>query len=153
MTTKIEVLEIRKLVQYSSFHVNPENFTRLTKMTFCKYPTRSWWFRSSPLPNTVSSNSSTRSTYFLWSVESPRLQSPTHFTKTNFYIPWHIGDFLPEFAPEWADSYLLTLEKPNGHIRDIDPEKTSIGRTQGHSIVQEVQTLDGLGSQGPWCYY
>ena len=39
----------------------------------------------------------------------------------SFYMPWLTGAFLPEFAPEWADSYLIALQKPNGGIRGIAP--------------------------------
>ncbi len=27
------------------------------------------------------------------------------------YLPWLKGDFMPEFAPEWAGSYLIPLQK------------------------------------------
>ena len=29
-----------------------------------------------------------------------------------FYMLWVTGAFLPEFAPEWAGSYLIALQKP-----------------------------------------
>jgi len=38
-----------------------------------------------------------------------------------FYMSWLTGDFLPDFAPELAGSYLIALEKPNGGIRGIAP--------------------------------
>jgi hypothetical protein len=55
-------------------------------------------------------------------------------------MPWLTGDFLPEFAPELASSFLLALEKPNGDIRDISPVDI-FRRAQGHAIVQAVQPL------------
>ena len=34
------------------------------------------------------------------------------------YLPWLKGEFMPEFAPEWAGSYLIALQKA---IRGIAP--------------------------------
>ena len=57
-----------------------------------------------------------------------------------FYMPWLTGAFLPDFAPEWADSYLIALEKPNGGIRGIAPVDIW-RRAMGNAIVQAVQPL------------
>ena len=32
------------------------------------------------------------------------------------YLPWLKGEFMPEFAPEWAGSYLIALQKASGGI-------------------------------------
>ena len=33
------------------------------------------------------------------------------------YLPWLKGEFMPEFAPEWAGSYLIALQKARWHSR------------------------------------
>jgi hypothetical protein len=53
-------------------------------------------------------------------------------------MPWLNGDFLPEFAPEWAGSYLLSLQKPGDGIHGITPVDIW-GRVTGHDIVQATQ--------------
>ena len=58
-----------------------------------------------------------------------------------FFIPWFTGVFLPEFAPEWTDSYLIDLEKQNGVIRTIVPVDVW-WRATGNVIVQTVQPFD-----------
>ena len=55
-----------------------------------------------------------------------------------FYMPLLTGAFLPEFAPEWAGSYLTALEKPNGGIRGIAPVDVW-RRATGNAIVEAVQ--------------
>ena len=57
-----------------------------------------------------------------------------------FYMPWLTGAFLPEFAPEWAGSYLIALEKPNGGIIGIAPVDVC-RRATGNAIVQAIQPL------------
>ena len=56
------------------------------------------------------------------------------------YMPWLTGAFLPEFAPEWASSYLIALEKPkmekpNGGIRGVVPVDIW-RRATGNAVVQ-----------------
>ena len=53
------------------------------------------------------------------------------------YLPWLKGEFVPEFAPEWAGSYLIVLQKAGGGIRGITPVDISTGR--GNAIVQATQ--------------
>jgi hypothetical protein len=55
-------------------------------------------------------------------------------------MPWLTGEFSPEFAPEWAGSYLVALEEPNGGIRGI-ASVDIFRRAQGHAIVQAAQPL------------
>ena len=56
-----------------------------------------------------------------------------------FYIPWLTGAFLPDFAPEWAGSYLIA-EKANGGIRGIAPVDIW-RRATVNAIVQAVQQV------------
>ena len=51
------------------------------------------------------------------------------------YLPWLKGDFMPEFAPEWAGSYLIALQKASGGIRGIAPVDIW-RRAMGNAIVQ-----------------
>ncbi len=51
------------------------------------------------------------------------------------YIPWLKGEFLPEFAPEHTESYLIALQKPSGGIRGIAPVDIW-RRATGNVIVQ-----------------
>jgi hypothetical protein len=56
------------------------------------------------------------------------------------YIPWLKNQFLPEFAPEYTDSYLIALQKPSGGIRGI----ASVDlwrRTTGNTTVRETQQI------------
>ena len=57
-----------------------------------------------------------------------------------FYMPWLTGAFLPDFAPEWAGSYLIALQKPTGGIRGIAPVDT-FRRAAGNAIVKAVQPM------------
>ncbi len=56
------------------------------------------------------------------------------------YIPWLKGEFLPEFAPEHTGSYLITLQKSNGDIRDIAPVDIW-RRATGNAIVRATQQI------------
>jgi hypothetical protein len=47
---------------------------------------------------------------------------------------------LPEFAPEHTGSYLISMQKPSGDIRDIAPVDIW-RRSTGHDIVQTTQHL------------
>ena len=51
---------------------------------------------------------------------------------------WLTGDFIPEFSPEWDTSYLVSLQKPSGEIRDITPVDIW-RRVTGHATVQVTQ--------------
>ncbi len=44
------------------------------------------------------------------------------------YLPWLKGEFMPEFAPEWAGSYLIALQKARWHSR----YRTSRHLEKGH---------------------
>ncbi len=57
------------------------------------------------------------------------------------YMTWLTGSFLSEFVPEWVGSYLISLEKPNGVIRDITPVNVWWRTTTVKDIVQTVQPL------------
>ena len=50
------------------------------------------------------------------------------------YIPWLKGDFMQDFAPEWAGSYLIALQKASGGIRGIAPVDIW-RRATGNAIV------------------
>ena len=54
------------------------------------------------------------------------------------YLPWLKGEFMPEFAPEWAGSYLIALQKASGGIRGIAPVDIW-RRAMGNAIVQATQ--------------
>ncbi len=54
------------------------------------------------------------------------------------YLPWLKGEFMPEFAPEWAGSYLIALQKASGGIGGIAPVDIW-KRAMGNAIVQATQ--------------
>ena len=62
------------------------------------------------------------------------------FVRECFYMTWLTRDFLPDFAPEWAGSYLIALQKPTGGIRGRAPVD-AFRRAAGNAIVQAVQPM------------
>ena len=46
----------------------------------------------------------------------PENQAPKELVYDCLYMPWLTGDFMSEFAPEWAGSYLLVLQKPSHRV-------------------------------------
>ena len=54
------------------------------------------------------------------------------------YMPWLKGEFMPEFAPEWAGLYLIALQKASGGIHSIAPVDIW-RRATGNAIVQATQ--------------
>ena len=54
------------------------------------------------------------------------------------HIPWLKGEFMSDFAPEWAGSYVITLQKASGDIRGIVSVEIW-RRVKGHVIMQVTQ--------------
>ena len=68
----------------------------------------------------------------------PEMEAIKELVYDCLYIPWLKGEFMPDFAPEWAGSYLIALQKASGGIRGIAPVDIW-RRATGHAIVQITQ--------------